>query len=126
MFVDRVLVRVDPPVGRLCRWCTEPIAETDRGLIQSVYRRVAARSGLWSWLRGWRRRSGREWYPATEPIHAECAVREALGGIAHQRGQCRCFGQTESPYPGTPREEALEVVAFVNEQRARRHMGPLW
>jgi hypothetical protein len=103
--VTHEVVQTPVPVGEPCYWCDEPFAEGDRGLLRAVLREAG---GTW------------------EPIHAECELRQLMGSVNHLEGRCRCNGVEGTPYPGTGREEAHAVVAYVNALRARTGRGPLW
>lgn len=108
MFDDVETIRVDTPAGKPCMWCEEPIADGDRGLLRSVVCDVQG-----------------EWRGVLEPIHAECDLRMGLGSVAHLTGRCSCTGATETPYPGTRREEALAVLAIIDDQRAAHRLPPI-
>lgn len=110
---DRVVAQHTTPVGTPCYGCEEAIATGDRGLFRPV---VRAKPGG----------KADEWIGELEPVHAECDLRAMLGSPAHLRGQCRCVGRDEPPYPGSRREEAVATVAILNEQRAGQGLGPLW
>ncbi len=106
----RDVVRVDTPVGQPCYWCTEPVADTDRGLLTPVV--SSDGNGGWTAL--------------IHPVHAECRTREVIGSPAHLAGRCRCHGRTEPAFDGTARQEALATLAIVNDQRRRAGLGPMW
>ena len=55
-------LHVETPVGQPCLFCEEPIAEGDRGVIM---RWIA--EGQWG----------------VRPVHAECELRDVMGGIEH-------------------------------------------
>lgn len=102
-------VLIDTPVGLLCLYCHEGIRIGDRGLMRFVGSQDEAGKPVAVML----------------PVHQECDLRMALGSLAHLRGECRCHGRTEPPYPGTLREEALEVLAWLNEERRLQGAGPM-
>lgn len=85
-------VQVPTPIGELCLHCDEPIEEGQQGTFMFD-------------LHGGRR-----------PTHRECSLRSVLGGIAHMRRTCSCFGGTDDPDGGMPyRRSALLVWAYVLE-----------
>jgi len=102
------LLRQAPtPLGQLCLYCTEPIADGDRGLLQPVI--------------------GAGGSAQIQPVHAECNLRSVVGSPQHLRQQCNCFR------PGLPetdgrswREQARETVTVINAERAKAGHGPLW
>lgn len=51
--------------------------------------------------------------------HYECALRQVVGGVNHQRGRCTCCGGTEPPDPPrlTRREAALAAARFFERKR---------
>lgn len=95
------VVHVSPPVGRRCVQCAEPIAPADRGAITCGLR--VDQGHLVN-------------VPA--PVHMECAVRCAVGGIAPLLGM-------ETPWQGTYRQEAQRVLFELNQLRRQHNLGPL-
>jgi len=81
--------------------CAEPIGPGDRGAITSALR---IHNGAL--------------VPVAMPVHMECAVRCAVGGLAHLVG-------IPGPWRGTYRQEALRIVAELNRVRHNHNLGPL-
>lgn len=81
---------VDTPVGELCIHCLEEIAEGDAGVL----------------------------YSNGPPTHADCYIRQAIGGVNHILGRCTCCGGNEDPDPpGMTRREAARAAVRLFEQR---------
>ncbi len=81
--------RVDTPVGERCAFCSEPIAEDDQGSF------VGTGSG-----------------PA--PMHRECSLRSAVGGIGHLTNHAYWCGEQGDPDGGlSARQSALMVWNWV-------------
>jgi hypothetical protein len=92
---------VETPVGEICMWCDEPIAEEDRGfLMPHLGAAVTMRAH-----------------------HLECYLRSILGGLNHLEGRCACHRKPgglppEPPDPpGMTRREA--AVAAARAARTR-------
>lgn len=85
------LFRVDPPIGKSCLWCEEPIVAGESGvLIPHVADGTVT----------------------DQPWHLECFLRSILGGINHQRGRCTCCGGDQPPDPpGLTKREAARLAA---------------
>lgn len=49
--------------------------------------------------------------PYQPHYHYECGVRCAVGSVAHQRGQCSCYGGSEEDPPEMTRREAAIAAA---------------
>lgn len=78
------------PVGELCFECQEPVREGDRGQFLTV--------------------DG----PRPVPVHRECQLRVALGGIGHLEDHAYWCGKQGDPDGGrTSRQSALEVWALI-------------
>jgi hypothetical protein len=111
IFDDGAGEQVPTPVGDQCLYCHESIMDGDRGFIRPVA--TVDNTG--------------NPHAALSPIHVECDLRSVLGSVAHLERRCFCVGvDNEIDYPGTVREEALEVLVRVNQLRATQGMGPLW
>lgn len=100
--IEHDAVQVRPPVGRPCVQCCEPIGDHDRGMITDTLR---IQGGVLTTV--------------AMPVHMECAVRCAVGGIAP------LVGVAAGPWKGTYREEARQVLAELNRIRHNHHLGPL-
>jgi hypothetical protein len=89
--------RVPAPVGELCLWCEEPVREGDMGWLM--------------WSLG-------EDGAVRVPVHAECSLRQVVGGLNCVTGRHTCRGgrETEADPPHLSRREAaLAVWAWVHE-----------
>ena len=105
--VDPPATELPTPVGDACLWCEEPIEAGDCGLWMHCVVMVDGES-----------------VGVVKPIHMECQVRQALGGIAHLEGRCSCRGSLCDPDDGLPLREAARVaVEYV--ERVLRHGNPL-
>lgn len=90
---------VDTPVGQFCMYCKEYIGANDFGVMMPY----ADEKGFTS-----------------KPQHRECFVRQMVGSVQHQRGECMCFGY-DVPHEDTgmtPRQGALAAVKEY-EQRSK-------
>jgi hypothetical protein len=108
--LDGRIHQVATPVGDQCLFCGEPIEAGDRGLMRNAIRE----------------RDGQP-VASIEPAHMECDRRMMVGNVAHLEGRCNCNDPTR-PMEGSVlsfREEAREVVAYFNQQRARSGRKPL-
>lgn len=84
--------RVPVPVGELCLFCDESIAEDDRGELMGYSGGMRA-------------------------VHIECTFRQSVGGPAHLLGTCTCQGGSDAPNLGmSPREAALWVWGHYARQ----------
>lgn len=55
--------------------------------------------------------AGDEFAPNTmEPLHRECHVRLAAGSVAHQRGECFCYGGDHDDDPKLSKREAARAA----------------
>lgn len=82
--------RIMVPFGDECLYCQEVIELTDRGIVMPY---VDADMRVHRC-----------------PCHAECFLRQTLGGPAHLLGECSCNGGGCDPDMGmSPREAALLV-----------------
>lgn len=88
---------VEIPVGKVCMWCDEEIGPDDRG--QMIWH-VSATEGQYM------------------PHHQECLLREIVGSVGHQNGDCSCCGGdgTGDPEGLTPREAAKAAVKLFRER----------
>jgi hypothetical protein len=103
--------RVATPLGLPCLRCDEPIAADDRGLLQPVIFEVDG--DLDTECTFW-------------PVHLECDLLSVVGGLAHTMGRCACVTRRpDPPWAGTKREEALAVMAYVNDLRVENDLPPL-
>lgn len=100
--VDHDAIQVKPPVGHPCVQCGEPIGERDRGMITTALRI-----------------QGGSLTTVNVPVHMECAVRCAVGGVAP------LVGIAAGPWKGTYREEARRVLSELNRIRHSHKLGPL-
>jgi len=96
------VIHARTPVGQACAQCAEPIGPDDRGRYASALR--FERGAL---------------VEVTAPVHMECDIRCAVGGAPH------LFNGGTTPWRGTYRQEALRVVAALNEVRQRSQAEPL-
>ncbi len=105
--VDATYQQVPVPVGQACMYCTEQVDETDRGFLRAVMRSETSAT--------------------VEPVHIECDLRSMLGSPRHLRGECSCFRRDRPETDDRSwREQAREVVAMLNTERAAVGHGPLW
>jgi hypothetical protein len=104
--LDGAIHQVDTPVGQACLHCAEPITSGDRGVLRACMHT--------------------DQKVTTEPVHMECDLRMGVGSLAHLHGRCSCRnpGVTE-PEPTSLRADALAVLAYFNEQRAKAGMRAL-
>jgi hypothetical protein len=86
--------RMETPVGALCQWCKEPIAEGDSGV---------------AWGRQLADPSPEQ--PAVFE-HLECFQRSILGSVAHVQRRCSCYvpGATESDPPELTLRQAAKLA----------------
>lgn len=56
--------------------------------------------------------------PMLRRAHWECAARQVVGSVGHQRRTCSCYGGSEEDPEGLTRREA--AVAAVKEARMHR------
>lgn len=84
-------MHVETPVGTMCWWCGEAIAEGDQGQMMPQMKADGE--------------------PEIGAGHRECSLRSVVGGLAHIQGRCTCHGGTEEDMdPGMSlREEAIAV-----------------
>lgn len=83
--------QVPTPVGELCTFCNEAIADGDTGT------RTPTNIGV---------------------VHYECTLRMAIGSVAHLERRCSCFipGSEEGDPPGmTLREGALAAARAFHQ-----------
>lgn len=80
---------VPAPVGQRCDWCDELIGESDSGLLIPYY--------------------GDE--VAEIPFHKECFLRQIVGSVAHQLGECSCAGGDREDPPGISKREAAKMAS---------------
>lgn len=105
---DATLQQVPTPVGKVCIYCTEQVADTDRGFLRAVMHSQTSAT--------------------VEPVHVECDIRSMLGSPQHLRRECTCYrpgGLTETD-GRTWREQARETVALINAERLAAGYTPLW
>ena len=82
--------RIRSPFGQPCRYCQEPIARGDSG-IMIIF---ATPTDL-----------------ELAPVHIECEMRKLVGGVNHQLKRCICCGGTEPPDPpGISRRHAARLA----------------
>ena len=98
-------VRVATPVGVPCLHCDEPIEAGDRG----AFSHGAIPDAAYAHVDG---------YGPMLPEHLECRLRQVVGSVGHQLGQCSCHGGTLEDPPGMTRRQAARAAA---ELFARRH-----
>lgn len=84
------------PVGTLCAWCGEAIADGDQGIIN---------------LQGY------TW-------HRDCHLRGAIGGYHHLMGACTCCGGTEPPDPPYLTRRVAAALAVQVWER-QHHICPV-
>lgn len=80
--------QVDTPIGKLCVYCHEAIAEGDAGTLDR----------------------------AGKVIHHECLMRSIVGSVGHQRKRCSCYGGTEEDPQGMTRREAARAATELWEK----------
>lgn len=86
---------IDTPIGEACAWCDEPIGADDSGVTLGP---LASPTD-------------------TDHHHLNCWLRQVVGPLAHQTGECSCAGR-DDPYQDamTPREEADAAVAWFYDK----------
>lgn len=96
--------QVDTPVGELCGFCEEAIAEGQAGTYQSFMTMIPNSDDS----------SGQpQLFATSRPVHYECQMRQVIGSLAHVQGTCSCKipGSNELDPPGmTRRQAALAAV----------------
>jgi hypothetical protein len=93
--------RVPTPVGALCCWCDEPIAESDAGcLLLALFEEGEVAE------------------------HRECFLRGVLGSVGHQFRLCSCFGGTIEDPPLMTRRGAARAAVAVARQIAEEGWTP--
>lgn len=94
------LERDETPVGVRCSWCKIPIEADDAGFLVPTY-------------------GGEDW--VLLPEHQDCFVRQLVGSVEHQKGECSCFHperdyDTTVSTPAQRRAEATEAVEYFRSQ----------
>lgn len=85
--------QVPAPAGLPCAWCEEPIVATDNGYVMPLV-------GLDSVV--------------DKPWHADCQMRQVVGGFNHIRGTCTCCGGADPPDPpNLSTRAAAELAVFT-------------
>lgn len=92
-------VEVPTPVGATCPWCTEEIAEGDRGQLMPQVR-TDAKGQL---------------YSNAGAVHLECMMRSVLGSPSHMRKLCSCFGGEGDHDDERPWREQGRIVMEIIE-----------
>lgn len=87
--------RVTTPVGQACGFCAETVADGDRGTF---------------FLTG-------------EPCHAECSLREVLGGAGHLAAEPHAAGACDFDGGLTRRRSALLVSEWVGRMGVENLIG---
>lgn len=92
------------PVGELCLWCEEAVAEGDVGTVTSYVDIVDGQEAV-----------------SRRVIHHECSLRQVIGSLAHVEGRCSCVdpGADETDPPTMSRRQAAQ--AAVAAWQARDH-----
>ena len=85
---DRDLEVVDTPVGESCARCQEDIADGDPGYLVPHMDEHGA---------------------SEKPWHRECFLRSIFGSVAHQKGECFCFGGEGEDDPDLTVREAAKA-----------------
>jgi len=117
----RRVVQQPTPVGRPCMYCQEPVVEGERGLFRTAEVKADENTDPALLVPG-----NPEYAVAVLPVHAECDIREMLGGIDHLERRCLCCtGVSADPYPGTKRDEARACWDWWNEKRREQGQPPL-
>ncbi len=75
---------LSPPVGEICQWCEEPIAEGDRGVFYNDFE--------------------------NQPWHEECITRFTVGSVGHILGICYCHNGTYEDPPGLTRRQSAKAA----------------
>lgn len=91
---------VSAPVGQLCFYCEERIEEADSGLL-IPYLGAAPSSEV------------------EVPYHRECFTRTIVGSVAHQLGQCSCYGGDGEDSPGISKRESAKMAEALADHKAR-------
>lgn len=81
--------RVSTPVGSLCLYCQEPIAEGDQGVVMPFYSVNGA---------------------SEVAQHRACVVRTVIGSVGHLKKKCTCYGGTEEDPPDMTRRQGAEAA----------------
>ena len=86
--------QVPVPVGAMCLWCSEIVAEHETGVIYS-----------------------------NGPVaHFECFLRQTYGSVGHQRGLCSCNGGpgTMNDPPDMTKRQAARAAVYEFERNHPR------
>ena len=81
--------QVPTPIGELCLFCDESIADGDHGLFANE----------------------------TQPVHRECFIRQVSGSVGHQKGMCSCYGGNEDDPEGMTKRQAAIAACKLWESR---------
>lgn len=85
--------RIGPIASQSCMHCGEPLDATRdddpfKGSFDPVWDGVKARI-----------------------MHRACMIRRVVGSVAHQMGECSCYGDAEESEPGSRRDAAIRAAA---------------
>lgn len=99
-WLDGDIPVVASPTSQSCSWCGENICEYDMGVIMPLVR-VDGTFEI--------------------AIHAECHIRQVVGSVAHQRGECSCYGGVGEDSPELSRRAAARAaVHYATRKEAAR------
>lgn len=91
---------VPTPVGEICGYCEEAVAEGDSGILMTFLESLGARQ---------------------RPVHIECWLRAALGDICHLDGRCTCFDAENGEHDDRPwREQGRATMEWVRTRDGGR------
>ena len=120
----------DTPVGEDCLACDEPIEDGDQGILAPCLEAPRGTTEELERLIGQavenlvNKIGGAALNVLdTRPIHYECHMRQVLGGVNHQDGNCYCQGGTMEPDPPglSAREAARAALAHWEKPKGFHH-----
>jgi hypothetical protein len=93
--------RTETPVGVLCLYCQEPIAEGDQGVLMPYL----GNDGV-----------------SEVAEHRACLVRMTIGSVGHLKRTCSCYGGTEEDPPELTRRQGAEAaLLYLLTEKQPKH-----